>query len=276
MKRKQNAHRARYLLLAGIAIAITIGAVLIIAGQAGGHKTTPQIAARSAPRPPIVVEPWEPEPWIGISTPQPYPGIPVPWLGEDDPVSIPTPVDRPPWEPAWPIVPPGQFDPGITQDTPPVVIPVEISVNFSRISPQIVKSPLTTFWSGLAQASYQQWAARVDRIDSFLARHGSPLVGTGAYWVQSASRYLIPPELGVAIMSHESAFGNQCFREKNAGGLMGYGAFESWEEYIDAEFDFLAEHFSKPTCANQCPGYCEGTPSSWLNAVNGFMGEMLK
>lgn len=115
---------------------------------------------------------------------------------------------------------------------------------------------------------------RVALIDNYLQQRNSPLAGTGRTWLECSERYGIPYSLAIGIMGWESAMGNQCFREKNAGGLMQYGGFATWEEYIEAQYRFLSEHFGHPQVAEDCPGYCEGTPQSWLDGVNGIRQEV--
>jgi len=114
----------------------------------------------------------------------------------------------------------------------------------------------------------------IAKIDAYLQRKGSPMAGTGRKWLECSERYGIPYSLAIGIMGWESAFARQCFRPYNAGGLMQYAGFGCWEEYIEAQYGFLAEHFGHPQVAENCPGYCELTPQSWLNGVNGIRREV--
>jgi hypothetical protein len=114
----------------------------------------------------------------------------------------------------------------------------------------------------------------IEKVDGYLSRKGSPLAGTGAKWLECSERYGIPYSLAIGIMGWESAMGRQCFRPMNAGGLMQYSGFGSWQDYIEAQYGFLAQHFGQPRVAEDCPGYCEGTPQSWLNGVNGIRREV--
>jgi len=112
------------------------------------------------------------------------------------------------------------------------------------------------------------------KINFFLLRHGSPLAGTGARWVECSNKYQIPYSLAIGIMCHESWFGMMCFRDFNAGGLKSAPEFSSWEQYIDFQFAWLSRYYGHPQVAGDCRGYCEGTPASWLNSVTAYQREV--
>jgi hypothetical protein len=105
-----------------------------------------------------------------------------------------------------------------------------------------------------------------DRIDARLA--GTPLSGQGMTFVLAAEPYSIDPRLMVGLAGHESSFGELCFARRNPFGMMQYReGFACWEDAIYANAEWLHRYYGSPQTAYNCPEYCEGTPSSWLNGV---------
>lgn len=114
-----------------------------------------------------------------------------------------------------------------------------------------------------------------DRIDRYLARRGSPAEGHGVDFVISGEAYGVNPMLLVGIMGKESYFGQQNFAPYNAWGLMQHpDGFSSWPEGIEAATAFLDNYFGDPVVAADCPGYCEGSPSSWFSEIDAIMEEI--
>lgn len=110
------------------------------------------------------------------------------------------------------------------------------------------------------------------KIDSYLARKGSPMSGTGLTWLKASRDSGIPVSLALAISGQESSFGKVCFRPFNAGGIHGFTGTD-WNDYVYRQFEVISQ-WGKPTLPGELRGYCEGTPQSWLTAVGYFQSEI--
>lgn len=118
------------------------------------------------------------------------------------------------------------------------------------------------------------------RIDTYLARHRSPMQGCGEFYVQGQERTGICATLPASIGEAESTNGQACFVAYNAFGMLdarGRAGFNSWQEGINACFDFLMENHSEggtapPQTIHDASGYCEGNTTN--QTVDNAQAEM--
>ena len=126
-------------------------------------------------------------------------------------------------------------------------------------------------------------------LDAFLARHDSPMTGTGATFIREGLRHGVDPVFLVAIAGAESSFGR--FLYSRGGDQCTYNAFNwfygptrpesdfaSWDEAIARVAAGLAGGlyhgaglFSVDAIV---PRYCPEGTAPWVANVKAFMGEL--
>ncbi len=132
-------------------------------------------------------------------------------------------------------------------------------------------------------------APDADALDTFLARHASPMTGTGAIFVGEGQRHGVDPVFLVAIAGAETSFGAFLYSEN--GDQCTYNAFNwfygptwptsdfsSWEQAIarvaeglSGDLYYGAGRVSVDTIA---PKYCPDGTEQWVANVKAFMIEL--
>lgn len=241
MKRKHSAHRARYALLAGITITITIGAIAIVSlfGQAGGKneadsKSKTCCRAVSAPCSPMKQEG----------------GTAVPADEENNIMGSPA-------------APPASTPAEIRQDQPPVVTSVEGAGGEDDLD-TLQQRKLKWIFDWLeertrqerAQEEARQRADLAARIDAYLS--GSPMAGLGEVMVANAERTGVWVMLCPAQAYAESSIGRVNLYPYQAWGMYGVHP-SSWEDGVARYFDNIVAHWGPAQNCHELvnPDYCE-------------------
>lgn len=119
---------------------------------------------------------------------------------------------------------------------------------------------------------------KVQSVQTFLGRRGSPLAAKAEYIVKSAEIFGIDYRLVPAISIVESSGGKKTYRRFNAwgwGGSKGY-SFSSWEEGIYTVSKGLSKYYASgaTTPIAIAPRYNPHTPQEWAGKVQFLMNQM--
>jgi len=143
-------------------------------------------------------------------------------------------------------------------------------------------------FTGCGSALAASIAPTAAQIDAYLIAKGSPMAGTGAWYVSQGKLYGVNPAFIVSISGAESTFGKNCFAKYNAWGYFWNGnspasAFASWNAGITkvtwAIGGYSPSHLYQGdglyTVATIATQYLpvSGGRAAWITNVTRFMNE---